>query len=121
MDSDDEDWASTGKRQKVLVPQGFIYGSAANIEQVLKHYPGNSTASPALACKELLVPAILAQIIGGGANVLKFLQDFKHWRKTATGLPSHAELEAHTLRRTIHMEMLKQDSPLEALQHMPSL
>ena len=112
MDSDDEDWPRSGKRQKIqLVPQGFTFGSTANINQVLQIYPGKGTSSPSLACKELLGPFILAQFIQAGNNLPTFLQDFKHWRKTFNGLPAQAEMEAHTLGRIIHMEMVKHDSP----------
>ena len=121
-DSDDEDWPRFGKRQKIhLVPQGFTFGSTANINQVLQSYPGKGTSSPSLACKELLGPFILAQFIQAGNSIPAFLQDFKHWRKTTNGLPTQPEMEAHTLGRIIHMEMIKHDSPREALENRPSL
>ena len=120
-DSDDDD-LRTGKRQRLhLVPQGFPLGSIANIEQLLKHYPGKAISSPALACRELLGPDILVQFIHAGNNVPTFLQDFKHWRQTANGAPSQSELEAHTLGRIIHLEMLMHESPREAPENRPSL
>ena len=121
-ESNDEDWQRAEKRHKThVVPQGFTFGATANIEQTLRHYPGKETSSPSLACKELLGPFITVQFIQGGNNIPTFMQDFKHWRKTANGMPSQAEMEAHTLARIVHTEILMHESPREALEKRPSL
>ena len=48
------------------------------------------------------------------------LQDFKHCRKTNNGLPERSQMEAHTLEHVIHLEMLKHQSPRQALENRPS-
>lgn len=60
-------------------------------------------------------------MIQGVANVPTFLQEFKHWKKNATGLPSQAEMDAHTLGRMIHVELLKYETPREVVENRPSL
>lgn len=122
LESDKEDWQRAGKRLKAhVVPHGFTFCATANIHQSLRQYSINTTPSPSLTRKELLSPSITVQFIQGGTKVPTFLQDFKHWRKTANGMPSQAEMEAHTLGRIVHLQMLMHDTPWEALEKRPSV
>ena len=56
-----------------------------------------------------------------GMDIPTFLAQFQHWKRLANGSPSHDEIEAHTIGRAIHVEMLEHDSPKEALETRPSI
>ena len=122
-DEDEEDLHHTDKKQKCPIrPSNFSYGTSASQSDLLQHYPGKEHSSTNLAVDELLGPAILTSLIKSGTDIMTLsANSFKHWKKTYNGQPSNAEMEAVTLGRIIHLEMLTHTTPKEALENRPSL
>ena len=125
LSSDEEDDATDRlpKRNKPIIqPTTFSFGAKSFQQDTLEHYPGKEHSTTSLAVDELLGPAILSTLIKSGTDIMAFLANsFTHWRKNPNGLLSHAEMEAFTLGRMLHLEMLTHSSPKEALQQRPSL
>ena len=111
------------KRNKPIIqPNTFSFGAKSFQPDTLQHYPGKEHSATSLAVDELLGTAILSTLIKRGTDIMAFLANsFKHWRKNPNGLSSHSEMDAFTLGRMIHLELLTHRSPKEALQQRPSL
>lgn len=122
-EQENEDNAQNQNNPKCPIqPSNFSYGTSASQSNLLQHYPGREHFSTSLAVNELLGPAILTTIIKSGTDIMTFLSNsFKHWKKQYNGQPSNSEMEAITLGRIIHLEMLTHRSPKEALENRPSL
>ena len=110
------------KSKPPVIPKGFTIGEAASTEKSLRHYPGKGVSTTSLAVDKMMGPTILANMIRGGSDTPTYLtRDYKHFRRTVTGSPTASEMEALTLGRMIHLEMLAHESPKVALEQRPSL
>ncbi|KAI0561496.1 hypothetical protein FGB62_80g06 [Gracilaria domingensis] len=104
--------------QSVVKPKWFTFGSQNREHATLKSYPGLSPASRTLAVNQLLGGHILSSMISAGDKVPQHVaKSFQKWHCNGKGPAIHAEAEAITLARIIHLTIVMHESPLEALQN----
>ncbi|KAI0561368.1 hypothetical protein FGB62_86g016 [Gracilaria domingensis] len=108
--------------QSVVKSKGFTFGSHNREHATLKSYPGLSPASRTLAVNQLLGGHILSSMISAGDDAPQHVaKSFQKWHRNGKSPAIHAEAEATTLVRIIHLTIVMHESPLEALQNQPGL
>eukprot|EP00178_Gracilaria_changii_P010508 TRINITY_DN305_c0_g1_i7.p2 TRINITY_DN305_c0_g1~~TRINITY_DN305_c0_g1_i7.p2 ORF type:complete len:428 (+),score=52.17 TRINITY_DN305_c0_g1_i7:2562-3845(+) len=121
--SDEDDDEPPRKKQKgLVVSQNYTIGLEEAENATLKHYPGKEASSTSLFVDRLLGPSILNMLTAGWADIPTFLSSkFQHWRRSASGQPLAAEMEASTLGRIIHLTILTFENPKQAMEQVPAL
>ena len=101
--------------------QGFcqaISGSGLIVPSLLWVYPGREASTAMLRVKEIAGPSILLGLVQEGINVELVIHN-RTWRKGANGEVLSAEVEAVTLARIVHLNLLVHTSMTEAIEKCP--
>ena len=116
-DSSEDNIPRSGrKKRKSAINPTFSYGAQASQANLICTYPGKGVSSSSLHIDNLWLPSVLCSRTAGEMDIPTFLAQFQHWKRLANGSPSHDEIEAHTIGRAIHVEILEHHSPKEALE-----
>lgn len=91
---------------------------AAVTPSELQQYPGRASSLSTLRVNEIVGPAILKSLTQEGINVELAVRN-RRWDKDPFNCPYPAEVEALTLARCVHLNLLSYESMWEALKSCP--
>ncbi|PXF49614.1 hypothetical protein BWQ96_00684 [Gracilariopsis chorda] len=119
---DDAEIRPAKKAKPVVNPKSYYIGMANAYQSTLARYPGKRNMATSLNIDDLIGPAILSLRTYHGTDIMKFLlHHFQHWKRPASGLPTAQKMEAISIGRMTHLEILIHDSARQALEQRPSL
>lgn len=100
----------------------FTFGKTSAIQRILSKYPRKDQMLPSLAIDQMLGPTILSRYLASWRDLqTQVATQFERLHRASDLTSLSAKNEARNLAFMIHLDMLMDDTLLQALQKRPSL